>query len=101
MIDFSSSMTTMELARLLERNHEHPEEYLFGKLLVELGNQSAERIRSSAFKMELKNLKTLTAILNEPIEAHKQECVLDLAKTLTKDGYTAEDIVGLFEGVAK
>ena len=42
------SMTTYEMARILEQLEESPEKVMFGKLLNELGNQSSERIKSAA-----------------------------------------------------
>lgn len=42
------SLTTYEMARILEQMEESPEKVMFGKLLNELGNQSSERIRSAA-----------------------------------------------------
>lgn len=42
------SLTTYEMARVLEQMEDAPEKVMFGKLLKELGNQSEERIRSAA-----------------------------------------------------
>ncbi|GHZ12510.1 hypothetical protein VCSRO171_2698 [Vibrio cholerae] len=47
------SLTTYEMARILEQLDESPEKVMYGKLLNELGNQSSERIRSAAKQVPL------------------------------------------------
>lgn len=93
MIDFSQNMTTMDRARLLEMNYEHPEDVFFGKLLVSLGNQSAERVQSSAMKMNLATLKVLTDRLQEQIPAIKKERAEEIASMMRSDGFTVDDVL--------
>ncbi|WP_338167272.1 hypothetical protein [Vibrio sp. 10N] len=93
MIDFSSNMTTMDRARLLEMNFDHPEDLVFGKLLVELGNQSAERVRSSAMKVELSTLKVLAEALQEQIALIKKERAEEIACMMRNDGFTVDDVL--------
>lgn len=93
MIDFSSNMTTMDRARLLEMNFDHPEDLVFGKLLLALGNQSAERVRSCATKVELNNLKQLVEVLREQIPAIKKERAEEIADMMRSDGFTVDDVL--------
>ncbi|WP_394154803.1 hypothetical protein [Vibrio maritimus] len=96
MLDFSSSMSTMDKARLLELSNEHPEDVLFGKLLAELGNQSAERVRSSAMKMELDKLKHIVEVLSHQIDSIKVEKVNDLARKMKAEGFSKSEVEAFF-----
>lgn len=65
------SMTTYEMARLLEQLDESPEKVMFGKLLTELGNQSSERVRSAAKQVPVPILRDLIYQFNQVIESRK------------------------------
>ena len=91
MLDLSGPMSTIDRARLLEKSAVHPEDILFAKLLEELGNQSAERVRSSAMKMDLASLKNLVTLLSEEIDTLKGESARDLLRQMKSEGFeTAE-----------
>ncbi|GAD81417.1 H-NS-like global regulator TsrA [Vibrio ezurae] len=86
------ALTTYEMARRLEQLEESPEKVMYGKLLVELGNQSEERIRSAAKQLPLATLKDIVYQFQKVIESRKGEQVDLMAQQLTKDGITIEDL---------
>ncbi|MDC0612231.1 hypothetical protein OAP63_15985 [Vibrio sp.] len=86
------SMTTYEMARVLEQLEDSPEKVMFGKLLNELGNQSGERIRSAAKQVPLHVLRDLVFQFEEVIESRKGEQVEVLAKELAAQGISADDL---------
>ncbi|WP_428773974.1 hypothetical protein [Vibrio sp.] len=86
------SMTTYEMARVLEQMEEAPEKLMFGKLLNELGNQSGERIRSAAKQVPLPMLRDLVFQFQQVIESRKDEQVQDLAKQLAAQGISADQL---------
>lgn len=65
------SLTTYEMARILEQLDESPEKVMYGKLLNELGNQSSERIRSAAKQVPLTVLRDLVYQFQQVIESRK------------------------------
>lgn len=87
------SMTTYEMARILEQLDESPEKVMFGKLLNELGNQSSERIRSAAKQVPLTVLRDLVYQFEQVIESRKNEQVEILAKNLADQGISAEELL--------
>ncbi|GIC36974.1 hypothetical protein VCSRO148_2877 [Vibrio cholerae] len=74
------SLTTYEMARILEQLDESPEKVMYGKLLNELGNQSSERIRSAAKQVPLTVLRDLVYQFQQVIESRKGEQVETMAK---------------------
>lgn len=86
------SMTTYEMARLLEQLEESPEKIMFGKLLNELGNQSGERIRSAAKQVPLHMLRDIVYQFQQVIEARKDEQVELLAKSIAEQGISVEEL---------
>lgn len=78
------SLTTYEMARILEQLDESPEKVMYGKLLNELGNQSSERIRSAAKQVPLTVLRDLVYQFQQVIESRKGEQVETMAKELAK-----------------
>lgn len=87
------SMTTYEMARVLEQLDDSPEKVMFGKLLNELGNQSAERIQSAAKQVPLHILRDLVYQFEHVIESRKNEQVDILAKELAAQGISAEELL--------
>jgi flagellar hook-length control protein FliK len=87
------SMTTYEMARILEQLSESPEKVMFGKLLNELGNQSSERIRSAARQVPLPILRDLIYQFGEVIESRKSEEVEIMAKDIAAQGISAEELL--------
>ncbi len=87
------SMTTYEMARVLEQLEESPEKVMFGKLLTELGNQSSERVRSAAKQVPVPILRDLVYQFNQVIESRKNEQVDILAKEIAAKGISAEDLL--------
>jgi hypothetical protein len=87
------SMTTYEMARLLEQLEESPEKVMFGKLLTELGNQSSERVRSAAKQVPVPILRDLIYQFTQVIESRKNEQVDILAKEIAAKGISAEDLL--------
>ena len=67
------SLTTYEMARILEQLDESPEKVMYGKLLNELGNQSSERIRSAAKQVPLTVLRDLVYQFQQVIESRKSK----------------------------
>lgn len=86
------SMTTYEMARLLEQLDESPEKVMFGKLLTELGNQSSERVRSAAKQVPVPILRDLIYQFNQVIESRKNEQIDDLVKDIAAKGITADQL---------
>ncbi|KOO02930.1 H-NS-like global regulator TsrA [Vibrio nereis] len=86
------SMTTYEMARVLEQLEESPEKIMFGKLLNELGNQSGERIRSAAKQVPLHMLRDIVYQFQQVIEARKDEQVELMAKSIAEQGISVEDL---------
>ncbi|PWY27687.1 hypothetical protein VV97_18680 [Vibrio vulnificus] len=76
------SLTTYEMARILEQMEESPEKIMFGKLLVELGNQSEERIRSAAKQVPLHVLRDIVYQFQQVINSRKGEQVESMAKAV-------------------
>ncbi|WP_261816289.1 H-NS-like global regulator TsrA [Vibrio gallicus] len=89
------SLTTYELARTLEQLEESPEKVMYGKLLSELGNQSEERIRSAAKQLPLHVLKDIVYQFQRVIESRKGEQVDLLAKELSDNGISVDDLKAL------
>ena len=87
------SLTTYEMARILEQMEESPEKVMFGKLLNELGNQSSERIRSAAKQVPVPGLRDLVYQFQQVIESRKGEQVELLAKDLAQQGISAEELM--------
>lgn len=86
------SLTTYEMARILEQLEESPEKIMFGKLLNELGNQSEERIRSAAKQVPLYILRDIVYQFQRVIESRKGEQVGLMAKELAEQGISAEEL---------
>ncbi|SHO56295.1 H-NS-like global regulator TsrA [Vibrio quintilis] len=87
------SMTTYEMARVLEQLDESPEKIMFGKLLNELGNQSSERIKSAAKQVPVHVLRDLVYQFEQVIESRKSEQVESMAKDLAAQGISAEELL--------
>ena len=87
------SLTTYEMARILEQLDESPEKVMFGKLLSELGNQSSERIRSAAKQVPISVLRDLVYQFQQVIDSRKNEQVDILAKELAQQGISAEELL--------
>lgn len=91
------SLTTYEMARILEQLDESPEKVMYGKLLNELGNQSSERIRSAAKQVPLTVLRDLVYQFQRVIESRKGEQVETMAKELAKQGISAEELLNYLQ----
>lgn len=98
------SLTTYEMARILEQLDESPEKVMYGKLLNELGNQSSERIRSAAKQVPLAAkqvpltvLRDLVYQFQQVIESRKGEQVETMAKELAKQGISAEELLNYLQ----
>ncbi|EMV0254218.1 Uncharacterised protein [Vibrio paracholerae] len=91
------SLTTYEMARILEQLDESPEKVMYGKLLNELGNQSSERIRSAAKQVPLTVLRDLVYQFQQVIESRKGEQVETIAKELAKQGISAEELLNYLQ----
>ncbi|EGR2119597.1 hypothetical protein ACUULL_003073 [Vibrio cholerae] len=91
------SLTTYEMARILEQLDESPEKVMYGKLLNELGNQSSERIRSAAKQVPLTVLRDLVYQFQQVIESRKGEQVEIMAKELAKQGISAEELLNYLQ----
>ncbi len=87
------SLTTYEMARILEQMEDSPEKVMFGKLLNELGNQSSERIRSAAKQVPLPILLDIVYQFQQVIESRKDEQVEQMAKDLAQQGISAEELL--------
>ncbi|OIQ25002.1 hypothetical protein [uncultured Vibrio sp.] len=86
------SMTTYEMARVLEQLEEAPEKIMFGKILNEMGNQSGERIRSAAKQVPVDVLSDIVFQFQQVIESRKGEKVQLLAKQLAEQGISPEEL---------
>ncbi|MEZ8826747.1 hypothetical protein AB6E04_20535 [Vibrio amylolyticus] len=86
------SMTTYEMARVLEQLDEAPEKIMFGKILNEMGNQSGERIRSAAKQVPVDVLSDIVFQFQQVIESRKGEKVELLAKQLAEQGISPEEL---------
>ena len=86
------SLTTYEMARVLEQMEDAPEKVMFGKLLNELGNQSGERICSAAKQVPINTLRDIVFQFQSVIEDRKGEQVQLLAKEMVEQGISAEDL---------
>lgn len=86
------SLTTYEMARVLEQMEDSPEKVMFGKLLNELGNQSEERIRSAAKQVPLDKLRDLVYQFQQVIESRKGERVQLIARDMAEQGISAEEL---------
>ncbi|WP_047049711.1 hypothetical protein [Vibrio mexicanus] len=91
------TMTTYEMARVLEQLEEAPEKVMFGKLLAELGNQSGERIQSAAKQVPLPLLRDMVFQFQQVIEARKDEQVDLMAKQLADQGISAEELAAFLK----
>ncbi|MEG9402711.1 hypothetical protein FLM06_09060 [Vibrio cholerae] len=91
------SLTTYEMARILEQLDDSPEKVMYGKLLNELGNQSSERIRSAAKQVPLTVLRDLVYQFQQVIESRKGEQVETMAKELAKQGISAEELLNYLQ----
>lgn len=87
------SLTTYEMARVLEQLEDSPEKLMFGKLLNELGNQSSERVRSAAKQVPLPILRDLVYQFQQVIDSRKDEQVDQMAKQLAQQGISAEELM--------
>ncbi|ERB63631.1 hypothetical protein G3U99_04350 [Vibrio coralliilyticus OCN008] len=86
------SMTTYEMARVLEQLEDAPEKVMFGKLLNELGNQSGERIRSAAKQVPLHMLRDIVYQFQQVVEDRKGEEIASIAKIIAEQGISAEEL---------
>ncbi|OEF27191.1 hypothetical protein [Vibrio rumoiensis] len=86
------SLTTYEMARILEQMDESPEKIMFGKLLIELGNQSEERIRSAAKQVPLELLRDIIYQFQVIADLRKGEHIQKLAQDLKAEGLSVEDL---------
>lgn len=86
------SLTTYEMARILEQMEESPEKIMFGKLLTELGNQSQERIRSAAKQVPLELLRDIIYQFQVIADSRKGEQVQLLAEQLKAQGLSVDDL---------
>lgn len=81
------SLTTYEMARILEQMEESPEKVMFGKLLNELGNQSSERIRSAAKQVPLPILRDIVYQFQQVIESRKRRASRAFSERYRSEGY--------------
>ncbi|WP_100754109.1 hypothetical protein [Vibrio salilacus] len=86
------SMTTYEMARILEQLEQAPEKVMFGRILNELGSQSSERIRSAAKQVPLPVLRDMVYQFQQVIELRKNEHVDSLAKEIAEQGISVDDL---------
>lgn len=86
------SLSTIEMARVLEQLEESPEKIMFGKLLQELGSQSEERVRSAARQVPLKYLRELVYQFNSVIEERRSERIEEITQGLLQDGLSADEL---------
>ncbi|KLV00283.1 hypothetical protein ABT57_24830 [Photobacterium ganghwense] len=76
----------------MEQLDDAPEKLMFGKVLNELGNQSAERIQSAAKQVPLPVLRDMVYQFQQVIESRKDEQVESLAKEIAQQGISVEDL---------
>lgn len=92
------SMTTYEMARVLEQLEQAPEKVMYGRILSELGSQSSERIRSAAKHVPLPVLRDMVYQFQQVIEARKDEQLDLLAKQIADQGISVEDLKNYLAG---
>lgn len=93
------SLTTYEMAKILEQFEESPEKVMFGKLLQELGNQSEERVRSAAKQVSISTLRDLIYQFQVVLDSRKNEEVQALAEQIKQQGFTAEELKAYIEKI--
>ncbi|MBD1577278.1 MULTISPECIES: H-NS-like global regulator TsrA [Vibrio] len=86
------SITTYEMARILEQLEESPEKVMYGKLLAELGNQSEERIRSAAKQLPLETLRDIIYQFQTVLESRKDENIQLIAQDMKDKGFSIEEL---------
>lgn len=86
------SLTTYEMARLLEQLDTAPEKVMYGKLLNELGSQSGERIQSAAKQVSVPMLRDIIYHFQQVIAARKDEQVDVLAKQIADQGISVDEL---------
>lgn len=86
------SMTTYEIARVMEQLEDAPEKIMFGKLLGELGSQSGERIRSAAKQVPLPVLRDMVYQFQQVIDSRKDEQIESLAKEIAEQGISVDEL---------
>lgn len=86
------SLTTYEMARVLEQLDESPEKVMFGKLLIQLGNQSEDRIRKAANQVPLELLRDMIYQFQVVVDSRKGEHIQKIAQELQQDGLSIEDL---------
>ncbi|NLS14791.1 hypothetical protein HGP28_18190 [Vibrio sp. SM6] len=86
------SLSVIEIARIMEQMEESPEKVMFSRLLNELGQQSGERIRSAAKRIPVSILRELTFQFQQVLESRKEEQVEVLAKQLSEQGISADEL---------
>lgn len=86
------SLSTIEMARLLEQLESSPEKVMFGKVLTELGSQSEERVRSAARQVPLKYLRDLVYQFETVINERRGERIQELAESMNQDGISAQEL---------
>ncbi|MCG9660918.1 MULTISPECIES: hypothetical protein [Vibrio] len=96
---FNSHMTTLDRARYLEMTNTNPQDEVLGKLLVSLGNQSAERIQSVANRMDIDILKFLTQTLSSYLEVASQEKAGEVLVKLKSEGYSDQELRDFFRSL--
>ncbi len=89
---YTMSLSTIEMARVLEQLEESPEKIMFGKLLAELGSQSEERVRSAAHQVPLKYLRELVYQFNQVIDERRSERIEEITQGLAQDGLSADEL---------
>lgn len=86
------SLSVIEIARIMEQMEESPEKVMFSRLLNELGQQSGERIRSAAKRIPVPILRELTYQFQSVLESRKDEQVELMAKQLSDQGISADEL---------
>lgn len=86
------SMTTYEMARILEQLEDSPEKVMYGKLLAGLGNQSQERIRSAAKQVPLENLRDIIYQFQAVLESRKDEHIQQIAQEMKDQGFSVAEL---------
>ena len=86
------SLTTYEMARILEQLDTSPEKVMFGRVLNELGSQSGERIQSAAKQVPVPILRDIMYYFQQAIAARKDEQVDALAKQIADQGISVDEL---------
>lgn len=81
------------MARILEQLDESPEKVMFGKLLIQLGNQSEDRVRSAAKQVPLELLRDIIYQFQVVLESRKGEHIQKIANDLKAEGISVEDLI--------